>query len=55
LIEEIVMRRISLLGLAFFFLLGALGCSRTEPEEKPSVQQRMDVQKEKKQKSYMTE
>jgi hypothetical protein len=49
------MRCISLLGLAFAFLLGAFGCSDSKPEEPPTVKQRMDVQKEKKQKSYMTE
>jgi len=55
LIEEIFMRGISLLGLALVFILGALGCSSNEPEEKPNVQKRIESQKEKQKQSYMTE
>jgi len=49
------MRGICLLVSALAFFLGALGCSRTEPEETPSVKQRKESQKEKKQQTYMTE
>jgi hypothetical protein len=57
LIKERFMRQFGLWGLALAFIVSAIvGCGGADvppPEERPGLKQRQEMQKEKKQQSYM--